>query len=179
MGTWFEAKVLGVEGEDMMRPVPQPQLSQRPLVEKDPDEINTGTRKWVQRKTLGDGRTRITDFAFTPDGNAVVASYCRGSCYDKPSSITFSYPSGHDPVRLWEIGTGRLIWEHDSGTKQVTDRVVLSPNGRLLVEVVFQPGHWDLHFRDVASGRELSSITLHPIPTRRLTLPSCRIVGVW
>jgi WD40 repeat protein len=183
VGTWHETKALGVEGEDVMRPVPRPELSQRPLVEKVPDDINTGTRKWVQRKTFGDGRTRIKDFTFTPDGRAVVASYCRGSCYDKPSSITFSNPSGHDPVRLWEIGTERTVWEHDSGPNRITDRVVPTPDGRLLVEVVFQPGHWNLQVRDLATGRESHSITLSAMPSEPpdvvFTPDSHRFVSLW
>jgi len=183
VGTWSEAKTLGVDGEEVMRPVPRPHLSQRPLVETEPDDINTGTRKWEERKTLGDGRTRITDIAFTPNGHAVVASYCRGSCYDKPSSITFSYASGHDPVRLWEIGTGRMVWEHDSGPNRITDRVVPTPDGKWLVEVVFRPGHWDLHVRDLATGRESHSIPLSAMPNEPpdvvFTPDSCCFVSIW
>lgn len=165
VGTWSELRTLGVEGEDVMHPVPQQQLSQRPLVEKEPDDINTGTRKWAQRKTLGDGRTRITDFAFTPDGTAILVSYCRISCYDMPNGVKWMISNGHEPVRLWELATGRMLWEHYSEPNRITDRVVLSPDGRLLVEVVFQPGHWDLQVRDLATGRESLSITLSPLPS--------------
>jgi hypothetical protein len=47
---------------------------------------------------LGDGRTRITDFAFTPDGTAIVVSYCRISCYDMPSGVRWMISNGHEPV---------------------------------------------------------------------------------
>ena len=161
---WSELKTIGVEGEDVMRPLPQPQLSQRPLVEKRPDDINTGTRKWVQRKMLGDGRTRITDFAFTMDGTAIVASYCRISCYDKPGGTRWTISSGHEPVRMWELATARMLWEHYSDANRITQRVVPSPDGRRFVEVVFQPGHWLLQVKDLPLGRESYSITLSPFP---------------
>lgn len=165
VGTWSELRTLGVEGEDVMRPVPQPELSQRPLVAKEPDDINSGTRKWAQRKALGDGRTRITDFAFTPDGMATVVSYCRTSCYDMPNGVRWMISNGHEPVRLWDLASGRVLWEHYSDPNRITDRVVLSPDGKSLVEVVFQPGHWDLQVRDVATGRESLSLTLSVMPS--------------
>lgn len=183
VGTWSEAKSLGVEGEDMMRPVPSPQVSQRPLVEKESDDINTGTRKWVQLKMLGDGRTRITDFAFTPDGKGIVVSYCRISCYDMPTGVRWMISNGHEPVRLWELGTGRMVWEHYSGPNRITDRVVASPDGKLLVEAVFRPGHWDLQVRDLATGRESHSIPLSAVPNEPpdvvFTPDSCCFVSIW
>jgi WD40 repeat protein len=162
VGAWSELKTIGVEGEDVMRPILQPQLSSRPAVEKEPDDINTGTRKWLQRKMLGDGRTRITDFAFTADGGGMVVSYCGGGCYDEPSFVRFIYPSGHDPVRLWEVKTGHMVWEQHSEPNQITDRVVPSPDNRLLVEVGSQPGHRLLRLRDLETGRELRLITFLP-----------------
>jgi len=162
--TWSELKTLGVEGEDVMRPLPPPQLSQRPPVEKQPDDINTGTRKWVQRKMLGDGRTRISDFAFTPAGTAIVASYCRTSCYDNPGGVRWTISKGHEPVRMWELATRRMLWEHYSDSNQTTERIVPSPDGRLFVEVVFQPGQWLLQLRDLATGQRSCSITLFPFP---------------
>jgi WD40 repeat protein len=182
VGTWSETLTLGVEGEDVMRPVPGPQLSERPLVEKEPDDINTGTKKWEQRKMLGDGRTRITDFAFTPDGTAIVVSYCRISCYDMPSGVRWMISNGHEPVRLWELGTGRMAWEHYSGPNRITDRVVPTPDGKLLVEVVFRPGHWDLQVMDIATGKESHSIALSAIPDQPdvvFTPDSHRFVSLW
>jgi WD40 repeat protein len=164
VGIWSQARTLGVEGEDEMRPVAQPQLSERPLVKKGSDDLNTGTKKWAQRKTVGDGRTRITDFAFIPDGTAIVVSYCRMSCYDKPNGVRWMLSKGHEPVRLWDLRTGRIMWEHYSGPNRTTCRVVLSPDGKLLVEVVFRPGHWDLQLADPASGQESSLIVLSPFP---------------
>jgi len=162
VGAWSELKTIGVEGEDVMRPIPQPQLASRPAAEKEPDDINTGTKKWFERKTRGDGRIRITDFAFVRDGAAIVVSYCGGGCYDKPSFVRWMHPSGHDLVRLWEVKTGQMLWEHYSGLNQIAERVVPSPDGKMLVEAVFQPGHWLLQLRDFATGRELRSITFPP-----------------
>jgi hypothetical protein len=185
VATWSEFTSLGVEGEDVMRPIPQPQLSSRPAVEKEPDDINTGTRKWDQRKTLGDGRTRITDFAFTPDGGDVVVSYCRQSCYDRPSVFAFRFAGPRDPVRLWEIKTGRMLWEHHSELNQIPERVAPSPDGKLLVEVVFQPGHWILQLRELVSGRESRSITFpshlmsHEPPDVAFTPDGQHFVTLW
>jgi WD40 repeat protein len=183
VGTWSDLKTLGAEGEDIMRPLPPPHLSERTTGEKEPDDINTGTRKWAQRKMLGDGRTRITDFAFTPDGAEIVASYCRISCYDMPGSVRWMISGGNEPVRLWTLRTARMVWEHVSGPNRITHRVVLSPDGRLLVEVVFQPGHWGLHFRDLASGQESSLIALRPVPTEPPEVAfmpdNRRFVGLW
>lgn len=158
VGTWSELKSIGIEGEDVMRPLPRPQLTSRPAVERVPADINTGTREWVQRKTLGDGRTRITDFAFTTDGEGMAVSYCRESCYDRPSSFAFRFAGGRDPVRLWEVRTGRMLWEHYSKLNQIPERVAPSPDGKLLVEVV---GH-GVELMELATGRELRSIVFPP-----------------
>ncbi len=124
VGVWSELKTIGVEGEDVMRPIPQPRLSSHPVVEKEPDDINTGTRKWAQRKTLGDGRTRITDFAFTADGSRMVVSYCRETCYDRPCLFALRFASGQDPVRLWEVSTRRMFIEWRSAEWQTFARGV-------------------------------------------------------
>ena len=183
VSAWSELKTVGVEGEDVMRPISLPQLTSRPAVEKEADDINTGTKKWDQRKTRGDGRTRITDFAFTADGEGMVVSYCRGSCYDRPSAFALRFTGGHDPVRLWEFKAGRMLWEHYSEQNQITERVVLSTDSKLLVEVVAQPGHWLLQLRELASGRESRSITLTPLPHEppdiAFTSDSQRFVTLW
>ncbi len=158
VGVWSELKTIGVEGEDLMRPIPQPQLSSRPAVEKDPDDINTGTRKWLQRKAQGDGRTRITDFAFAANGAWLVVSYCKESCYDRPSLFAFSFAGGHDPIRLWEVRGGRLLWEYYCGANQIPRRVAPSPDSKLLVVVVGR----GMQFRELATSRELRSITFPP-----------------
>ena len=163
-GTWSELKSLGVEGEDTMRPLASPRLGSRPSTEKEPDDLNTGTKKWAQRKTAGDGRTRITDFAFAPDGTAIVASYCRVSCYDNPDGIKWKISPGHEPLRLWKVHGGQMVWEQHSDKDQVTERTVLSPDGKILAAVIFQPGHWTLQFRDLVSGEKLSSIAVQPLP---------------
>ena len=180
VGVWSELKTIGVEGEDVMRPIPHPQLSSRPPVEKEPDDINTGTKKWAQRKTLGDGRTRITDFAFTANGSMVV-SYCRESCYDRPSLFALRFAGGHDPVRLWEVSTGRILWEHYSVLNQITERVVVSPDNKLLVEVAGR----GLRLMDLGTGRELRSIgfpphiTPHEPPDIAFTPDSRHFVTLW
>jgi WD40 repeat protein len=183
VGAWSKLKAIGVEGEDVMRPIQQPQLSSRPAVEKEPDDINTGTRKWFERKTRGDGRIRITDFAFARDGAAMVVSYCGGGCYDMPSSLRWMYPSGHDLVRLWEVKTGQMVWEHYSDPNQIAERVVPSPDGKLLVEVVFQPGRWLLRLMELMGGRELhlivTSIRTHEPPDVAFTSDSQHFVSLW
>jgi WD40 repeat protein len=185
VAAWSESKALGVDGEDVVRPIPRPELSSRSAIEKTPDDINTDTRKWDQRKTLGDGRTRITDFAFTAGGAELVVSYCRQSCYDRPSSFAFRFPGPSDPVRLWELKTGRMMWEHHSDLNQIPERVVPSPDGKLFAEVVFQPGHWLLQLQDFATSRELCSIVflphLHPHepPDVAFTPDSRHFVTLW
>ena len=164
VGIWSELKSLGVEGEDVMRSLALPRLTARPASEREPDDIDTGTKKWAQRKTLGDGRTRITDFAFVPDGSAIVASYCRISCYDRPDGVNWVISNGHEPIRLWKLQSGQMGWEHYSDKNQIIQRTIPSPDGRLLAEVAFQPGRWNLHFRDLTSGEYLSSIALRSLP---------------
>lgn len=181
VGAWSELKTIGVEGEDVMRPIPQPQLSSRPAMPKEPDNIDTGTKKWAHRKTLGDGRTRITDFAFTADGSDLAVSYCRESCYDQPAMFAFRFAGGHDPVRLWELSSGRMLWEFYSGLNQIPGRVAPSPDSRLLIVVVGR----GLQFRELATGQELRSITFpphlnpHEPPDVAFTPDSRHFVTLW
>ena len=151
---------LGVQGEDVMRPIPVPTLTRRPEHEEPRPELtlNQMAQDWLKLRLTGDGRTRITDFAFTLDGSHILAAYCRGSCYDRPGSWNSTNPGGKDPVRLWDVRSGRLAWEHIYDPKAVIQRVMPSPGGKLFAAAKEQPGWCTVQVHDLQSGERLYSL---------------------
>jgi WD40 repeat protein len=84
--TWTEKMSLGVPGEDQHRAdlkiTPEtPQLERRTTEQAQADKnkpvlgLNESMRAWAHAKMRGDGRTRMTDFAFTKDGSSIIAAY--------------------------------------------------------------------------------------------------------
>jgi WD40 repeat protein len=108
----------------------------------------------------GDGATRITDFAFTPDGSAILAAYCRGGTFDYPGDFSFASVSGKDPVRLWDVRSGQLLWEHVYSPKAVIKRVVPSPDGKLFAAVgkEEEPREDTLQIHDLNTGERLYAL---------------------
>lgn len=157
VASWRAVISLGVPGEDAARPRPSPRLAIRPTHEEHKTAGEMG-RAYMETMAKGDGATRITDFAFTPDGSAILAAYCRGACFDDPGSYAFYHPSGKDPVRLWELPSGRMLWERVYGADVVVGRVVPSPDGRLFAAANKQPGWCTVQVHDLKTGERLYSL---------------------
>ena len=161
-GTWQEVRSLGVGGEDTMRPRPAPELERRPTAddthEQRPEMAMSRTYgAWKQQRIRGDGRTRITDFAFTPDGTGILAAYCRGSCYDSRARRNGAEPSGNDPLRLWDVRSGQLVWEHMQQREGAIERVVVSPDGSRFAASSIQKPNRVVEVHDLRTGRLLFS----------------------
>jgi WD40 repeat protein len=157
-GTWQETRSLGVGGEDTMHPRPAPELERRPTSDHPPQQRPELTQArtyevWRQQRIRGDGRTRITDFAFTPDGTGILAAYCRGSCYDSRTSRRGAEPSGNDPLRLWDVRSGQLVWEHMQTREGAIERVVISPDGSRFAACSIQKLNRVVEVHDLRTGR--------------------------
>jgi WD40 repeat protein len=129
--TWAEIASLGVPGEDALRPRKPPVFGRRP----DHEENRTAKQMaedYVKGRARGDGATRITDMAFTPDGSRILAAYCRGEYFDESyhSDHLYFFESGNDPVRLWDVRGSRLLWERVYRGGGLVERVFPSPDGR-------------------------------------------------
>jgi WD40 repeat protein len=163
VGSWREIQTLGVAGEDTMRPRPTPQLEKRPdsgqkSEEKPSPNLNRAMHDWLETKRQGDGRTRITDFKFTSDGSFILAAYCRGSCYKIPGRFVGASPTGNDPVRLWEVNSGRLLWERVLDPDGVVERVVPAPDGRRFAVAETKPGLCAVGVYDLKDGHVAFSL---------------------
>ncbi len=179
---WRQVASLGVEGEDAVRPRLLPTLKPRPLhaEERKTKTYDEMARDYLKRMASGDGGTRITDFAFAPDGSAILAAYCRGACFDRPGWYNIYHDSGNDPVRFWELPTGRLVWERVYGSDVVVGRVVPSPDGKLFAAANKQPGWSTVQIHDLKTGKRLYSLPgvqyfPDPAPSIRFT-PDSRYV---
>ncbi len=164
--TWTEKIALGVPGEDQHRAdlkiTPEtPQLQRRSTEQAQADKnkpvlsLNETLRAWAHAAEKGDGRTRITDFAFTRDGSSVIVAYCRGECYASPSFRSAPFPTGNDPVRLWDIASARLVWEHVYEVNSAVDRIVPSLDGATFAVVQSHPGHCAVGMHNLSDGRTL------------------------
>jgi WD40 repeat protein len=172
--TWQEQKSLAIEGENDLRSdvtvTPQtPQLqhrtSEQAQAEKDKPALtlNEGTKAWFAQMARGDGRTRITDFAFTPNGTSILAAYCKAKCYARPGRRWMAFPSGKDPVRLWDLGSNRVIWEREYDPKGVFVRVVIAPDNRRFATVDAERGHCAVQIYQMADGGEASTLPFNPL----------------
>jgi WD40 repeat protein len=112
--TWTEQVVLAVPGEDETRPgitathqgpelTPRTAEQARIQSEEPVLDMNQTMRKWATQRHQGDGRTRISDFAFAGGDQLLLASYCRGPCWVWPGIRRDQFLSGKDPVRLWNM----------------------------------------------------------------------------
>lgn len=159
--TWHEVFSLGIPGENAVRPRRVPTLARRPAHEEEQtaQEMN---REFTKKMAAGDGATRITDFAFTPDGSAVLAGYCRGACYDNPGFYRIEFASGADPCRLWDVQSGRILWERTYDADAVVERVVTSPDGKLFAAVSKRPGWTTVQVHSLRTGERLYSLPSAP-----------------
>jgi WD40 repeat protein len=164
--TWTEKMSLGVPGEDQHRAdlkiTPEtPQLERRSTEQAQADKnkpvlsLNETLRAWALAAEKGDGRTRITDFTFTIDGSSVIVAYCRGKCYATTWLRWEAFPTGNDPVRLWDIASGRLVWEHVYDEGSLVDRIVPSPDGTRFAVVQSHPGHCAVGMHNFSDGQTL------------------------
>jgi WD40 repeat protein len=163
VSNWSETATLGVAGEELQRADPKnvpstPQLQRRSSADAEankskPDlSLNDKMRAWAAAKARGDGVTRITDFAFTIDGNSIIAAYCRGECYASPSFRSVPFPTGNDPVRLWNIDSKRLLWEVAYGQQSAVDEIIPSPDGIRFAAVHARPGRCAVAMHNVNDG---------------------------
>lgn len=182
--TWEEKKRLSVEGEDRLRPditatSERPQLKPRTAEqaqtqsEQPISDINQRMRKWAAERHQGDGRTRISDFTFARGEQLVLASYCRGACWVWPGVRRDRFPSGRDPVRLWNARSAKTIWENAYDPKGVISGVVPLPDGNRFLAVNSQLGRCAVGGFDMDTGQSLWSHSIGPCdqPPSILVLP--------
>ncbi len=172
VGNWTEETILSVAGEENLRPgiiatSRTPQLRPRTAEEAQAQsqqplrDINQTMREWAARRHQGDGRTRIRDFTFTKDGRFILASYCRGGCWSSLGAVV-AFPSGTDPVRLWDLRDKKIVWEKVYDPDGVISRVVLQPDGNRFIAVNSQLGHCAIGAYDPSTGQPVWS---HPFGT--------------
>lgn len=165
VASWEETLCLKVDDEDAIRPRPKPELARRSPSEKggasvSGPNLNQHMRDWARTKMQGDGRTRVTDFRFTSDGLYILAAYCSGGCYDQKGALRIgAFPSGNDPVRLWEVKTTDLVWERTLDASFEVERVAISPDDARFVAAEHRPGHCRIDICDLKSGR-----LVNPLP---------------
>jgi WD40 repeat protein len=173
VATWQEKKNLAVKGEEKLRPgitvtLQTPQLSRRTpsqaqaQSEQPNRDINQTMREWAAQRDLGDGRTRVRDFTFVKGGLFILASYCRGACWVWPGVRWDVFPSGNDPVRLWDLRSAKVVWEKSYDPRGVTSRVVPSPDGKRFAAVDSELGRCAVDVYDLSGGRALWSHPLGP-----------------
>jgi WD40 repeat protein len=175
VATWRQVGSLGVEGEDTPRrpavptdePIRRPTLSGSPFpTAQDRQELRRYKREMDERydrtKKAGDGRTRVAGFTFTPDGAKLLAGYARGECFvwfhwGEPSL----WPSGNDPVRLWEVNTGRVLWERVYDPETVMRGFLLSPNGKwFAAQACGDHGNHYVVVHELQTGQRLYSLPM-------------------
>jgi WD40 repeat protein len=182
--TWEETRRLSVAWEDKLRPDitatrERPQLRSRTAEqaqtqsEQPIGDINQTMRKWTAERHQGDGRTRISDFTFARGEQLVLASYCRGACWVWPGVRRDRFPSGTDPVRLWNAHSAKTIWENAYDPKGVISRVVPLPDGNRFLAANSQLGHCAVGAFGMDTGQALWSHSLGPCdqPPSILVLP--------
>lgn len=166
--TWAEQVVLAVPGEDETRPGmsathQEPELRPRTdgqarIQSEEPvPDINHTMRNWAKQRHQGDGRTRISDFAFAGGNQLLLASYCRGACWAWPGIRRDQFPSGRDPVRLWKVSSAERIWENSYDRDGVISRVVVLPDGERFIALDSGLGHCSVRSYDLATGQALWS----------------------
>lgn len=167
--SWEEQNSLTVPGEDQVRPGTtttheRPELQRRPAEQAQAQsqqpirDINQTMREWAAKRGQGDGRTRILTFEFTSDGSSILASYCRSACYFSTwAGSRWMFPSGKDPLRLWNVSLRSLTWERMYDPKGVMSRIVLLPNDERFVGVNSELGHCAVGAYDLATGQTLWS----------------------
>lgn len=169
VATWQERMTLGVAGEDDHRSDLEvspavPQLQRRSAEqaqidkEKPVPDLNQTMREWAAQRALGDGRTRITDFAFSADGSFLLVAYCRGGFYASPGHRWEIFPIGKDPLRLWDIRTGEILWEKAYDPEAVINRIALSPDGKRFAAVSAPLGHCEVGLYDLGDGHHVFSL---------------------
>jgi WD40 repeat protein len=164
IGDWHELGSLGVDGEDTIRTRSKPVLARRLPPGQETDKgpgptLNELVHDWDRLLTQGDGRTRITDFKFCRDGSFILAAYCRGGCYDRDGALRIgAFPSGNDPVRLWNVRSGQLGWERTFDPQFVVERLEISPNDATFAAAEHRPGECRIEVRDLGTGNMLYSL---------------------
>lgn len=171
---WLEKMSLGVAGEDKLRPdikvtPARPELERRTAEEvqaqknKPAPTLNEATRAEFERRVRGDGRTRIISFEFARGGSFILAAYCRGHCHASTFlGRQWLFPTGNDPVRLWDVHSARILWERLYDPKGVVSRIVVSSDGNRFAAFNSELGHCAVGVYDLSDGRTLSSQPLGP-----------------
>jgi WD40 repeat protein len=172
--TWHEETSLSVTGEDKPRPdikitPARPELTKRTPEEANAErskpvpDINQTMRELSALKARGDGRTRIVTFEFAKDGSSILASYCRSACYVSTQlGLQSIWPTGKDPLRLWNVSSSSPIWERFYDPKGVISRVVPLPDGRSFIAVNSELGHCTVGGYDLGAGQTRWSHSFGP-----------------
>lgn len=147
VGTWKQIGSLGLKAED----VPE-------LLELRPTEDVPKVPKLKRRPKERPRITRIPDFAFTADGKYVIASYCRNECRIALDIMLYAEATGDDPVRLWEVSTGRMVWERRYEPDRVMAHVIPSPDGKLFAAVTVQKTDYVIHMNELVTGERIFSL---------------------
>jgi len=174
VGSWKQLAVLGVPGEDQHRPdlkiTPKsPELRNRSAGEaaqqkSEPlQSINDVMRSWATARARGDGRTRITDFVFTKDNRRILVSYCKGGCYAGPRRHIEVFPTGRDPLRLWDIASQKLIWERTYGPRSTIVSLTPSSDGVAFAGVDAELGRCTARVYSIEDGSLTSSLPSGPL----------------
>jgi WD40 repeat protein len=143
--TWEEKGSLGLDAEDVTQVL---LLKERSLPPPDTEFKAVDEKRMV---------TRIADFAFTADGRHILTSYCRLDCrlhllFD---ADVFAKTTDDDAVRLWEVESGRLVWERKCPGPPV--RVVPSPDNKLF-GLVIPWGKHQVHLHNLENGKRFVSL---------------------
>lgn len=172
--TWQEKATLAVSGEDILRPdikvtPATPQLSRRTAGEANEEKakpeptLNQTIKDLSAQRERGDGRMRILSFEFARNGSSMLAAYCRGACYASTwRGHQWMFPTGKDPVRLWDVSSANILWERLYDPKGVAARVAPSPDGKRFAAVNSELGHCAVGVYDLNDGRALWSQALGP-----------------
>lgn len=182
--TWKEEKSLVLVGEDRLRPgilptPPTPELQHRSAeqarvqTKEPPKDINQTMREWAREQAKGDGRTRIRDFAFAPGGDFILVAYCRGDCWAGPKIERVAFPTGDDPVRLWDLRSTGIVWQRSFDPEGVISRIVFLPDSAQFIGVNSHLGHCAVGGYQLSDGRQLGSQAMGPClyPPNIVVLP--------
>ena len=96
---------------------------------------------------LGDNMRTVKSVAFSPDGTFLAAVSDVRSTHGNPSDR-----EGPDVVRLWDVTTGKLRWEKETGG---ATSVAFAPDGKTVASAGSDAV---IHIRDVATGNQVSKI---------------------
>src|SRR5579859_1899026 len=176
--TFAELRQLGVAGDDVLH-MPAPMREIPPRLHADrmpftPEEI-ADEERWrreyaVEVKRIakqGDGRLRITDFSFTREMRFVLASYCFGDCWMEQANNrkVYWFSGGDDPVRLWDLHSGEVVWQRYFDPNEVIEQVTPLPDASGFIATSNNTLFAPVTLRSIANGDMLYTLPAFQSPT--------------